>query len=150
MVLPERLVQTSSWLSPFHGIAGAMMAQGVGVRLSILVGLVSAAVSCASPGDGAGHEGSSDNRVGSNFGSDVRSDIGNVADRGNQPERVVQRMSPAVDRAGVTSGVTGATARNSIASGTLESDRASRANAESISPKHLEAELNRLEAEIGN
>jgi hypothetical protein len=167
-----------------------MMAQGVGVRLSVLAGLVwvsSALPGCASRGDGARGEGSTDSR-------------------GAEPERVVQRMAPASPLSGATSGraagapngaasgtangaasgtangaasgtangaasgaangavpnpepakgenpsaLSGATARNSIPSGALESVRASRpSGAESISPKHLEAELNRLEAEIGN
>jgi hypothetical protein len=150
-----------------------MMAQGVGVRLSVLVGLVwvaSTVAGCSSRGDDpARAEGSSGSRV---AGEAYAGDRGS-ADRGVEPERVVQRMAPAPVSSGASSGaasasskgtaagaepakadgsssLSGATARNSVASGALASDRPRSSGAEAISPKHLEAELNRLEAEIGN
>jgi hypothetical protein len=140
----------------FHVMAESMSARTVGWRFSVVLGnglaLVAGALACSLqacslPGSGSG------------AGEAPSSSVEGRA----QPERVVQRMEPAraslasglASPAGSTSGAPSANANAtgtgapSAAAGALTAANTSR-QVEAISPKHLEAELNRLEAEIGN
>jgi hypothetical protein len=66
----------------------------------------------------------------------------------SQPERVVQHMapSPASATAPVTAPASGSAARLDVAASAAGASR----SPEPITSKHLEAELNRLEAELAN
>ena len=145
----------------FHVMAESMSVRAVGWqatkrRCSAVLGsglIVVAALACSVDGT-LGTSGAAADPV----ATDVRSGVERA-----QPERVVQRMEPA--RATLTGSSSGsdvaantpsASSGASVVSqpspngtGTLTAANAPR-QVEAISPKHLEAELNRLEAEIGN
>ena len=100
-----------------------MISQGARWRCAVVVAFVgvSALAACASKDPSR---------------ADARASTGlGATDLAGEPERVVQRMAPAP------------VASSAMASGATRPGSAR--PTESISPRHLEAELNRLEAEIG-
>ena len=156
----------------FHVMAESMSARTVGWRFSAvpgsglaLVAVFACTVLACNVDDSsaAGATAVSDTAASDPVGAETR-----LGAPRSEPERVVQRMEPA--RASLTApNVGGDTAASSIppsappggssrasvgqpgptGAGALTAANAPR-QVETISPKHLEAELNRLEAEIGN
>ena len=145
----------------FHVMAESMSLRTVGRRFSAVLGSSLALVTVlACSGLGRSVDGG---RV-DDTAEDTASNAADSRAERSQPERVVQRMEPA--RAslpgtsapasdGTRAGVAAQPSPNGSSSGTPAGSSALTAantprQVETISPKHLEAELNRLEAEIGN
>jgi hypothetical protein len=137
-------------------MAEPMPLLGVGARFSILArvatllggrllgglmlgGLVlGSSIGCSSSEGGAKSD-----------GAEPASESASVEGKSSEPEQVVRQMKAAPEPSVVAGGVL---ARQAAAGEAVTSEaRAPRSNsAETITSKHLEAELNRLEAELAN
>lgn len=117
-----------------------MRTLGVGSVLMMAVAMLGGALACSTPEPGAKADGTASS-----------------AARANEPEQLVQNMmgkapvsaaAPETSGAAIPSEARASAAGVSRAKGDSLAPRSS--SAETITSKHLEAELNRLEAELAN